>query len=98
LALPPSIQPGRYHLRLRLVTSWDYAVVQARFNGVSLGEPVDTYSSKIDTKTIVLGPVDVKADGNILRLEAVNRNAASTGYCAGIDALELIGDAPSRRG
>ena len=88
--LPPSIKPGRYRLRLRLVTSWNYAVARASFNGTPLGKPEDTYSPKIDTRTVALGPVDVKPNVNTLRLEAVDRNPASTGYYAGIDALELI--------
>jgi len=90
LELPPSIKPGRYLLQLRLVTSWNYAVVQASFRGTLIGKPIDTYSPKIDTKTAVLGPVDVKAERNILRLEAVDQNSTSTGYYAGIDALELV--------
>jgi hypothetical protein len=90
LVIPPSVAPNRYRLRLRFVTSWNYAVVQASFNGTLLGQAVDTYSPKIDTKTVELGPIDVMAQGNILRLEAVDQNSASTGYYAGIDALELI--------
>ena len=90
LALPPSLEPGRYDLRLRLVTSWDYAVVRARFNGAPLGRPADTYSAKIDTKWVPLGPVDVRPGPNVLRLEAVDRNPASTGYHAGLDALMLV--------
>ncbi len=89
LALPPSVKPGRYALKLRLVTSWDYAVVRASFNGTPLGQPVDTYSPKIDTRSVVLGPVEVRSGANVLRLEAVDRDPASTGYYAGIDALVL---------
>ena len=90
LEIPPSVEPGRYRLRLRFVTSWNYAIVQADFNGTRLGQPVDTYSPKIDTKTVEVGPIDVEAEENILRLEAVDRNLASTGYFAGIDALEFV--------
>ena len=90
LALPPSVKPGTYVLRLRLVTSRDYAVVRASFNGAALGRPVDTYTPKIDTKSVVLGPVDVKSQANTLRLQAVDRSPASTGYCAGVDALVLV--------
>ena len=48
LSLPPSIKPGKYVLKLRLVTSWNYAVVRASFNGRPLGPNLDTYSPKID--------------------------------------------------
>jgi hypothetical protein len=72
-----------------LVTSWDYGVVRASFNGEALGEPIDAYSPEIDAKWAEFGPVDVGAKANILRLEAANRNPASEGYYAGIDALVL---------
>ena len=93
LALPPSVKPGRYVLKLRFVTSWNYAVVRVRFNGTVLGQPVDTYSPDIDTKSVVFGPIDVKATGNTLRIEAADQNPASTGYHAGVDAVIL---APAR--
>lgn len=93
LALPPSVEPGRYILKVRLVTSWDYAIVRVSFNGVPLGQPVDTYTPVIDTKSVVLGMVDVTSEANTLRLEAVDRNPKSTGYYAGIDAIVL---APAR--
>jgi len=89
LALPASIKPGRYVLTVRLVTSWNYGVLRASFNGTPLGQPVDTYSRKIDARSVELGPVDVTAEANVLRLEAVDRNPASTGYYAGLDAVLL---------
>ena len=88
--LPPSVEPARYRLRARFVTSWDYAILQASFNGRTLVPTIDTYSAKIDTKTVELGPIAVQAEQNVLRIEAVGRNPASTGYYAGLDALELI--------
>ncbi|MFC1597311.1 DUF2961 domain-containing protein [Planctomycetota bacterium] len=90
LALPASVEPGRYALKVRLVTSWDYAVVRFGFGGVTLGQPVDTYTPEIDTKTVELGTVEVKPGRNLLRVEAVGRNSASSGYYAGIDAVMLV--------
>jgi len=89
LALPPSVKPGRYVLKLRLVTSRDYAIVRASFNGQPLGSPVDTYSPAVDAKSITLGPIEVRSEANVLRLEAVDQNPESSGYYAGIDALVL---------
>jgi len=89
LMLPPSVKPGRYILKVRLVTSWDYAVIRVSFNGMPLGQPVDTYTSLVDTRSIVLGAVDVSAESNTLTLEAVARNPESTGYYAGVDAVML---------
>jgi Protein of unknown function (DUF2961)/Type II secretion system (T2SS), protein G len=89
LALPPSVKPGRYLLRVHLVTSWDYATIAMSFNGMPLGQPVDTYTPVIDTKSVVLGTVEVNAQTNTLRLEAVAHNPKSTGYCTGLDAITL---------
>ena len=90
LAIPPSVERGKYLLKIRLVTSWDYGVVGVKFNGTPLGRPVDTYSPEIDTKWIVLGNVAVRPTDNVLRLEAVGRNPASAGHYAGIDAVMLV--------
>jgi len=89
LAFRPSVKPGRYTLKVRLVTSWDYGIIRMSFNDIPLGKPVDTYTPVIDTRTVVLGAVDVNPEANILLLEAVDRNPESTGFCAGIDAVML---------
>jgi hypothetical protein len=93
LVLPPSTGPGRYTLKVRLVTSWDYAIVRVSFNGAVLGQPVDTYTPVTDAKWFVLGTVEVDSDANIFSLEAVGRNPKSAGYYVGIDAIML---APAR--
>ncbi len=89
LALPPSVKPGRYALRVRLATSWDYGILRIVFNGAPLGQSLDAYTPTIDAKWVELGTVDVNSEANTLRLEAVARNPKSTGYCAGIDAVML---------
>ena len=93
--LPPTLTPGRYILSVRLVTSWDYAVVRMYFNGAQIGQTIDTYTPVIDTESVLLGRVDVNSKVNTLTLEAVARNPKSTGYCAGIDAIVLT---PARQG
>ncbi|MHC4353066.1 MAG: type II secretion system protein GspG, partial [Planctomycetota bacterium] len=89
LVLPSSLKPGRYTMKVRLVTSWDYAIIRMSLNGAALGQPVDTYTPVIDTKSVVLGTVDMNSKVNTLSLEAVARNPESTGYYAGIDAVML---------
>lgn len=95
LDLPSDLERGKSLLKVRLVTSWDYATVQLTFNGDPLGPPVDAYSPKVDSKMVALGPVTVLPGRNVLRMQAVGRNPASSGYYAGIDAvlLEPPGDA-----
>jgi len=89
LALPQAIRPGKYVLKLRLVTSWNYAVVRVSLDGKQLGPSVDAYSSAVDAKIVELGQVEFDSRTHVLRLEAVDRNPASTGFSAGIDALVL---------
>lgn len=89
LALPPSVKPGRYVLKLRLVTSRDYSILRASFNGKTLDQPIDTYSPAVDATSVTLGPIEVRSEANVLRLEAVGQNPESSGYYAGIDALVL---------
>jgi len=93
LALPASARRGRYRMTLRLVTSRDYGVLQARPNGVALGPPVDAYTPRVDARSLPLGSVAIAAGPNLLRLEAVDRNPGSTGHAAGLDAI-LLAPAP----
>jgi len=90
LALPDSVKSGRHVLKLRLVTSWNYGIVRASFDGQRLGADVDTYSSAVDATTVDLGPVEVNSPTRVLRLEAVGRHPRSTGFHAGVDALWFL--------
>jgi len=89
LALPRSIKPGKYVLKLRLITSWDYAVVRVSFNGQPLGSGLDTHSPKVDAMWTEPVQVEIGTQPNVLRLEAVNQNPFSSGFHAGLDALVL---------
>lgn len=89
LALPPSVRPGRYAVKVRLVTSWDYGIIRLSFNGTPLGQPVDCYTPDVDTRFVDLGAVSVGSAANTLRIEAVGQNPDSAGYCAGLDAVRL---------
>ncbi|MBN1590140.1 MAG: DUF2961 domain-containing protein [Pirellulales bacterium] len=90
LKLPAPAKPGRYRLRLQLVTADNYGLIQASLNGKPLGEPVDTFSFVLGTKTVVLGPVTIKQKDNVLRLEVVGRGPNSGGYNMGLDAVTLL--------
>jgi hypothetical protein len=90
LAIPPTVKPGRYLLKVRLVTSWDYAVVRVNFNDTAVGQAVDTYSPRVDAKLVILGNVEVRSGQNVLRFESVGRNPASAGHYAGLDAVMLV--------
>ncbi len=89
LALPSSLKPGKYVLRTRLVTSWNYAVVRLSLNDTPLGQPVDTYTPKVDARWVDCGQVEIKPGQNLLRLQVIGQNPSSTGYYAGLDAIVL---------
>ncbi len=89
LSLSPPKGEGRYALRVRLVTSWDYGIVQLKLNGKSLADPVDTFTPEIEAKLVDCGTVQLKGGENVLSLEMAGRNPKSSGYYAGIDALML---------
>jgi hypothetical protein len=84
---PPSA--GRYRLAARLVTSHNYAVVRCRWNGEPVGDAVNCFSPKVGVRTVMLGTVACPAEGGTLRLEVVDRDALSSDYYAGIDAVVL---------
>jgi hypothetical protein len=90
LAIPPAVKPGTYLLKVRLVTSWDYGMVRVKFNETAVGQRVDTYSAKIETKWVIPGNVEVKSGQNVLRIEAAGRNPASAGHYAGVDAVMFV--------
>lgn len=89
LALPDSLQPGRYVLTLRLATSWNYAIVRASLNGQRWAQDVDTYSPVVDATMVAPEAVEIVPGKNLLRLEAFDRNPRSTGFHAGLDAIWL---------
>lgn len=92
LPLPEAAAGRTGRLSVRLVTSWNYAVVQFSVNGRPIGKPVDTFTPKIGSTTIDLGPVELKPSGNVLRVEVAGQNPASTGMSLGIDAVLLAGE------
>lgn len=89
LTLPDTVKAGEQRLSVRLGTSWDYGTVRLSLNGQALGEPVDTFSVRIASKTVDCGVVQLRPSGNVLRLEVVGHNPASKGFAVGIDALRL---------
>jgi hypothetical protein len=77
---------GDYDLSIRYTKSWDYAVVQAEFDGREIGPRVDTYAPTVVRNDIVeLGRVNLSAGRHILKLKAVDKNENSRGYLMGID-------------
>jgi hypothetical protein len=87
LSLPSSLKPGRYSVKLAVVTSWDYGVVQWSLDGRELGEPIDGYSAGAERKVVDLGLVDLGEEPHTLRAQVVGRDPRSRGHYAGLDAI-----------
>ncbi len=83
----PRTAEGRIALSARFVTSHDYGVVRFALDGKECPEPFDGFSAAIDTRIVPLGTIEPGPQGTVLRIRAVGRNASSTGYMAGIDAI-----------
>ena len=83
----PRAAEKRTALSARLVTSRDYGVVRVALDGKECPEPFDGFSAAIDTRLVSLGTIEPGTQGAVLRIRAIGRNALSTGYMAGIDAI-----------
>ncbi|HZP81998.1 MAG TPA: DUF2961 domain-containing protein [Chthonomonadaceae bacterium] len=81
---------GRYELSVYYTTSRDYAIVQVLVDGQPVGEPTDTYSAPVLAKgKTTLGTLELTAGAHRITFRAVGKNANSTGYLIGVDALGL---------
>ncbi|HBO44732.1 MAG TPA: hypothetical protein DD670_12545 [Planctomycetaceae bacterium] len=89
LALPESISPGRYRLRMRLATANNYGTLRASLNGETVVPRKDTFSHAMNTEILDLGVVNIRPGGNVLRFESIGQNPESRGYRMGLDALIL---------
>lgn len=86
----PVAKAGGYNLSAYYTTSRDYAVVQVLVDGKEVGAPTDTYTAPVVAKgKTALGKVDLTAGNHRLTFRAVGKNALSTGYFIGVDAVAL---------
>ena len=87
---------ARYAIRAGFVTARDYGIVQVAVDGRSLGSPFDGFAPRVGTaERIGLGEVDLAAGAHRVRLGLVGKNPEASGYCIGLDYLDLewVGDA-----
>jgi hypothetical protein len=95
LAVPVG-EAGTYTVRLHLVRAEDYGTVECRVNGLSAGEPMDTYQRTegvtrpvLPPKEFILTGVLMKAGMNTFEFAIKAKNPASAGYRMGLDCLVL---------
>lgn len=87
--LPAGLKPGRYHLTLWIVKSWDYGIVQWFLNGEPVTEKIDGESPKVVAKEVDCGMVEITAGENRLSVKIPAKSPESKGFFAGLDALKL---------
>jgi hypothetical protein len=86
----PSDQAASYHVTALLTTGPSYGVVELQFGGHG-GNYFDAYSPKVAVKTVEFDNVVIFPNGNAttLSLYVGSKNAASSGYSAGLDKITL---------
>lgn len=89
---PVGLLPGRYVLRYAFRGGGDLGILQAFWNGVAAGLPVDLYDPDWQMHQSHSIPFEVEAGGaQELVLEVVDKNPSSGGYGMNLDALLFIG-------
>ncbi len=87
----PAPTAGKHQVILHLTRGGDYAIVQPSVNGTTAGKPVDLYLQEgWDLIAVDLGAHQLKAGANRLSIRITGKNAASTGFLVGLDAVTLV--------
>ncbi len=84
---------GTYDLQIAMTKAVDYGQFRLAVNGTPIGEVIDLFNNGvIHTGKINVGRVNLKQGQNVLRVEVVGTNPASTGdrYMFGLDFIKLV--------
>lgn len=84
---------GKYELILAMTKAVDYGQFRLSVNGMPIGDVVDLFNNGvIHTGKISFGVVTLKQGQNVLGVEVVGTNPASTGdrYMFGLDFIKLV--------
>ena len=82
---------GRWRLRVLATAAPDYGIVRAALDGKPLGQDFDLYSGRLSPAgSLELGTPDLAAGQHRLRFSAAGKNAVSTGFYFGLDAIDLL--------
>jgi hypothetical protein len=83
-------ETGRYRLAVCFTHSWDYGLVEVALDGRTLPGTFDgLHGTGPPTAKVEYGTVELGEGPHRLRFTAVDKNPKSTGYCMGIDYVQL---------
>jgi len=86
----PVATAGTYTLAVYLTTAKDYGIVQTLIDDRPVGEPVDCFTQDVKAKGRVgLGSVTLTAGPHRVTFRSTGKNAASSNWLIGIDAIGL---------
>jgi hypothetical protein len=80
---------GAYDVSAVVTRARDYGVHTLSIDGQSVGAAHDAYSPTLETRQVAYGRVALDAGRHTLTVTVTGKNAASSGYFAGLDTLEL---------
>ena len=81
---------GTYNLVVYYTTARDYGIVQTLIDGKEVGSPTDCYTTEVKAKgRVVLGSLDLTAGAHRITFRVTGKNAASSNYLVGVDAIGL---------
>ena len=87
LAVPAT---GQHPLNLYATLAPDFGIIQPLVDGQPVGEPIDLYAPLVlPSGRIALGLIHLTAGTHTLSFRVVGKNAASSGYSLGLDALTM---------
>ncbi|GBC94476.1 hypothetical protein HRbin16_00258 [bacterium HR16] len=84
---------GTYELVIAMTKAVDYGQFRLSVNGVPVGDVIDLFNNGvIHTGKIGMGKVQLKQGQNMLRVDVVGTNPASTGdrYMFGLDFIKIV--------
>lgn len=86
-------KPGRYRLRVLATAGPDFGTIRMALDGKWLPPQFDLYCGRVSPAgSLELGSHHFAVGRHRLRFSSIGRNAASTGYYFGIDAIDLLSD------
>lgn len=86
----PVATSGAYTLAVYLTTAKDYGIVQTLVDDKLIGKPIDCFTQDVrPTGRVELGSLELSAGMHRITFRSAGKNAASTNFLIGIDAIGL---------